>query len=144
MNFLKELILAFDKYHLYKITIIALFLFIPLTAFSEDLNKCNSLIDSNGDNIPEKFPYGHTDFSYCNLIGIELNDIDIINANFEGADLSGAYLYGSNLQNANFDSAILYGTNLQSTNLLQPNLYFQKLLYGDLQTLVLHYVDQYF
>ena len=102
---------------MYQIAIIILFLFIPLTAFSEDPNKCNSLIDNNGDNIPEKIPNGHVDFSYCNLIGMELNDMDIINANFEGADLSGAYLYGSNLQNANFNNAILYGTNLQATNL---------------------------
>ena len=68
--------LRLDKFSMYKIAIITLFLFIPLTAFSEDLNKCNSLIDSNGDNIPEKFPHEHVDFSYCNLIGIELNDID--------------------------------------------------------------------
>ncbi len=36
------------------IAIILLILFIPITVFAEDFNKCSSLIDNNGDNIPEK------------------------------------------------------------------------------------------
>ena len=106
-----------DKSHIYKITIITLVLFIPLNAFADDFESCNSLIDNDGDNVPENIPYSHTDFSYCNLIGISLNERNLINADFEGANLSGAKLTGSNLQNANFDNAILYGTDLKSTNL---------------------------
>ena len=63
-----------DKSHIYKITIITLVLFIPLNAFADDFESCNSLIDNDGDNVPENIPYSHTDFSYCNLIGITLND----------------------------------------------------------------------
>ena len=125
-------LLILDKSYLYKITIIALVLFIPSNVFSDDLNNCSSLIDSNSDNISEMFQImntdftenthiGHVDFSYCNLIGVNLTNVNIINANFEGADLSGANLYSANLQNANFNNAILYGTNLKSTSLINAS-----------------------
>ena len=113
---MNDLLILYKSY-LYKITIIALVLFIPLNVFADDFKSCTSLIDNDGDNVPENIPYFHNDFSYCDLIGITLNDRDLIDADFEGANLSGAKLTGSNLENANFNNAIMYGTDLKSANL---------------------------
>ena len=101
---------------MYKIFLISILIFIPLTAFSEESEICSSFIDTNGDSIPEKIPSTHRDFSYCNLIGFQLSNRNLSNASFVGADISGSYFFGSNLQNVNFENSTSYGTNFQSTN----------------------------
>ena len=71
---------------------------IPLNAYAEELTFCNPQIDKNGDGYPDKLvPEIGVDWSYCNLIGVELIEKDLSNANLVGADLSGANLFGSNL-----------------------------------------------
>ena len=66
----------------FTITVILFMLVIPITVFAEDFNKCSSLIDNNGDNIPEKIPSGHLDFSYCDLNGNDLSEKNLIESNF--------------------------------------------------------------
>ena len=101
---------------MYYLVILLLF-FLPLNAFADSSEKCSILTDISNDVILNEIKNGIIDFSYCELIGIKLNSLDLTNANFFGSNLSGSYFYGSNLENADFNNAILYGTNFQSTNL---------------------------
>ena len=80
---------------MYKILIIVLLFFLPLSSFSENSEICSLTIENSEYISSSNIPSTHTDFSYCNLVGIELNDRDLSNANFFAADLSGAYFYGS-------------------------------------------------
>ncbi len=96
---------------------IILLFFLPLTVFADSPEKCSLDMEINQDQILINKKYKLLDFSYCELIGITLNDLDLKNTNFTGSNLSGSNLHGSNFENANFNNAILYGTNFQSSNL---------------------------
>ena len=93
---------------MYKILIITLLFFIPLSSFSQSPETC-SLIQNSESNVPDNMPLSHIDFSNCNLVGLDLNDRNLSNPDFSGANLSGAYFFGSNLENTNFKNEILYG-----------------------------------
>ncbi|MDY7002619.1 MAG: response regulator [Cyanobacteriota bacterium] len=66
----------------------------------------------NREEIIEKIEEGNLNFSRGNLVGIDLQGIDLSNANFIGADLSQSNLAKAKLNQTNFHSANLYEANL--------------------------------
>jgi len=83
-----------------------------------DLEECNPLVDKDGDGKPDELiPQVEIDWSYCDLRGASLQQMDLMNANFTGADLSGANLSYANLEDAIFTNAKLLGSNLEKANL---------------------------
>ena len=88
--------------------VLLLVFIIPLNAYAEELTSCNPQIDKNGDGYPDKIiPQVGVDWSYCNLIGIELIDKDLSNANLVGADLSSSSVANANLLLADLTNADL-------------------------------------
>ena len=70
---------------MYKILIITLLFFIPLSSFSQSPETC-SLIQNSESNVPDNMPLSHIDFSNCNLVGLDLNDRNLSNADFSGVE----------------------------------------------------------
>ena len=75
-------------------------------SFAEDQKICSLEIDHNGDSIPDVFPNGHLDFSFCDLKGVDMSNRNLVGANFENANLSGAYFFESDLKNSNFNEML--------------------------------------
>ena len=87
--------------------IIAVFLFVPLSAFADTSDNWSYLLNVINEGKSNIQSLSKMNFSDCNLVGLELSNLDLTNVNFSGADLSGSYMYGSNLQNSVFDNAIM-------------------------------------
>jgi uncharacterized protein YjbI with pentapeptide repeats len=62
------------------------------------------------------------DFANANLIGADLRNMHLIEANFHEANLGGAKLQDTDLTRANFCRTDLYKTNLTHANLTEANL----------------------
>ncbi|MEB3340161.1 response regulator [Okeania sp.] len=78
----------------------------------------------NRQEIIEKIKEGNPNFSRGNLVGIDLQGLDLSNANFLGADLSQSNLAKAKLNKTNFYSANLYEANLSQIEGI--NTYFRK------------------
>ena len=92
-----------------------------------DMN-CNPEIDTDGDNVPDNLDVeGPVDWSYCNLRGLNLSNLELSGANLLGADLYGANLSNTNLSGANISYAQIYKVNLSNTNLTYANLSYSNL-----------------
>ena len=95
--------------------------------YGSELN-CNPEVDKDGDNIPDNLNVeGAVDWSFCNLYGLDLSNLDL-----SGANLTGSSLYGADISNTNFSGANLSYTNIYKANVTNTNLRNTDLSYANL------------
>ena len=91
-------------------------------------NLTNAIYDSQtiwpvGFSYQKSGAFGpNADFSYANLSGVNLAELDLTSVNFSYANLTNAYLFGTKFPLANLSFANLDGANLTYANLTYASL----------------------